>query len=416
METKILNNDCRGLQEACKILKSGGVVAVPTETVYGLCACAMDVNAVKKVYSAKNRDDKLPVLLIIPDLSYINKLSGQFNQTAKILAAKFWPGPLTLVVNKSREVPKEVSANGDTVALRLTSGKQAQRLMRMSGLCLTSTSANISGGAELADAMEVYDAFRGKIDAVLKRDEIKKHSSEVSTIVDTTSGEAVILRQGAISETDIGNALRQSKSGAVIIGITGPMGVGKSLVCDALRKSGITVIDADRLSREVVEKGSPCLVDLTCAFGRDILNLDGSLNRSKLASIAFSSGENIELLNRITHPYILEVLRNNIDRFSKDGAEVIILDAPTLFQSGANILCNKTVSILAPVGLRMSRIIKRDKLTKEEAIKRIEAGLDDEEYKLNSDFIMYSDCNQSELFNRAKKIIKLCISNEAKGF
>lgn len=187
-----------------------------------------------------------------------------------------------------------------------------------------------------------------------------------------------------------------------IIGITGASGSGKSTLVKLL---GLKTIDADKVARKVTEKGEDCLKELSEVFGSDILYNSGELNRKRLAEKAFSSKENTTLLNRVTHPYIIKKIEEEIKFFEKSESE-IILDAPQLFEAGCEKLCDITVGVLAEKETRISRITERDSLTRSQALLRINAGKDDDFFKKNCDMIIINDGSLDKLKKEAEKIIE----------
>ena len=187
----------------------------------------------------------------------------------------------------------------------------------------------------------------------------------------------------------------------MIIGLTGQTGAGKSTVCDFLREKGLFIIDCDKVARSVTEKGSKTLSLLADAFGNDIILEDGTLNRRELASRAFQSAEKTALLNSITHPAITDAINNVI---SEHKSENIILDAPTLIESGAYKLCDKIISVLADAEVRKERIIVRDNLSLCEAEKRMSAQKDDAFYKEYSDAVIYNNNDKAQSLVSAEQI------------
>ncbi len=169
MNTLILSNSIMDIKTAAEIVKDGGVVAMPTETVYGLAADALNGDAVKKIFKAKGRPADNPLIVHISHVDDIERLNlvADFPEKAKALAEKFWPGPLTMIMKKSDIIPDEVSAGLDTVALRLPSHTVARVLIRESGTALAAPSANRSGSPSPTTASHVIDDLDGEIDAVI---------------------------------------------------------------------------------------------------------------------------------------------------------------------------------------------------------------------------------------------------------
>ena len=192
---------------------------------------------------------------------------------------------------------------------------------------------------------------------------------------------------------------------SIIIGLTGPTGSGKSSVSKTAEALGFKVIDCDTVARKATEKGSDGLKALTTAFGEDILFEDGTLNRRLLANKAFSSKEKTQLLNDTIFPFIIRLIKAEI----KDGD--YILDAPTLFESGLDSICDRTVGVLADSEIRLKRIIERDKLTINDAKVRMNAGKSDEFYLKNADFIIYNNADE-QVFKQEFSVLLKNIQEE----
>lgn len=186
---------------------------------------------------------------------------------------------------------------------------------------------------------------------------------------------------------------------SIIIGLTGPTGSGKSIAAAIARDMGIKVIDCDLVARQAVEKGTDGLSALCEEFGSEILNADGTLNRKYLAQVAFSSKENTELLNKTLFPHITKLVNSQLD------ADKILLDAPTLFESGINSICTNTVAVLTDKDTRIKRIIKRDGLTINEALTRVNAGKDDSYYTERADYILYNNGQTQEYISHAAALL-----------
>lgn len=184
----------------------------------------------------------------------------------------------------------------------------------------------------------------------------------------------------------------------MVVGLTGPTGAGKTVVCEMLREwQGVQIIDCDQLSRRVASKGNRCLVDLAVEFSPLIIDSSGNLNRKRLASIVFKDQEKLASLNRIIFPYIVEEAEMDIIKAREAGAKVIILDAPTLFESGANRLCDKVVVITAEPTQRMARIMKRDRITAEQAAMRMGSQHTDEFFSAHADYLITNGGDRVEL-------------------
>lgn len=180
---------------------------------------------------------------------------------------------------------------------------------------------------------------------------------------------------------------------SIVIGLTGTTGAGKSSLSEIAKKYGFNVIDCDKVARLATEKGTDGLKALIKVFDEDILNSDGTLNRRRLALTAFSNSEKTELLNKTILPFIAHMIKDEIKKNNT------LLDAPTLFESGVNKLCFKTVAVLADREIRLQRIIKRDNLTLNEANTRIGAGKSDDFFKENADYVIYNNGDE-EVFKK----------------
>ena len=187
----------------------------------------------------------------------------------------------------------------------------------------------------------------------------------------------------------------------MIIGLTGQTGAGKSTVSRFLEQKGIAVIDCDKVARKVTEKGSLVLSELKNAFGDDIILADGSLNRRELAIRAFENPQKTEVLNSITHPAILDAIKNEIKAY---GDKTVVLDAPTLIESGAHLLCDKIVAVVAPMDVRKERILSRDSISAAEAEKRMSAQKDDDFYAQYSDALIYNNGGITELNESIQRV------------
>jgi len=201
MKTEII--PASEIQTALKILQSGGIVAFPTDTVYGLGSPAFDNTAIESIYTAKDRPIEKAIPILIGDLSDLDQVAVDIPDMALGFAARFWPGPLTCVVPKKQTLPSAVSAT-PTVAVRIPDHPDARTLLRAAGP-MAVTSANISGGASPSTAQEVYDQLKGRIPLIL--DGGKTQGGIPSTLVDCTGEKPVVLREGPISLSELMAAL-----------------------------------------------------------------------------------------------------------------------------------------------------------------------------------------------------------------
>ena len=532
METKLLRDTTEDITTASQIIRDGGIVAMPTETVYGLAANALDGNAVRKIFKAKGRPMDNPLIVHVSSVKMAEDLHlyREFTKEAKALAEKFWPGPLTIILPKGDCIPDEVSAGLSTVAVRCPSHKVAQKLIELSGKPLAAPSANISGkpsptkfqhcvndlmgradaiidGGECAVGVEStvvtlatnpprllrpggvtveqLESVLGKVeidDAVLdklKENEVAsspgmkyKHYAPsaqvylvkgrefvkfVNRVSDSTTAVVCfdedksrinsvtypigsrndyfshahkifdVLRQidkdenikkvfaplprvegvslAVYNRLIRASAFRIINADAYVIGLTGPTGAGKSTASKIFEKQGYHIVDTDKIARKAVEKGSPLLKKIAKAFGEDVINDDGTLNRKLLAKRAFEIREKTEILNSITHPYIYEKALLEIEEYSNKGCDKFILDAPVLFESGGEKYCKKTVAVISSLEKRIERIIKRDNLTHNEAMRRINAQHSDDYYTDRADLVLYNNGEQRELENEIIRLI-----------
>lgn len=203
MDTSILKVNEETLTDkellpAIEVLRQGGLVAFPTETVYGLGADALDEDAAKKIYAAKGRPSDNPLIVHIADIESLQELAVDVPKVAYDLAREFWPGPLTIILKKSDKVPYGTTGGLDTVAIRMPNNKLALELIKQSGLYLAAPSANSSGKPSPTLASHVVHDLNGKIDMVV--DGGKAVLGLESTIVDLTNEKPCILRPGYITK------------------------------------------------------------------------------------------------------------------------------------------------------------------------------------------------------------------------
>lgn len=192
----------------------------------------------------------------------------------------------------------------------------------------------------------------------------------------------------------------------LVLGLTGQSGAGKGEVSHTFASfEGVVCLDTDKTAREVVEKGSACLAELCEYFGNEILQCDGTLNRKQLAEIAFSDEKKHNKLNEITHFHIVEKIKSWLNEAEQNGFLLAVIDAPLLFESGADKLCNITVGIIAPYPTRLKRIIKRDGIDKKSAKIRLDAQPKDSFFEEKCDYIIANNGSLKALKEKAQRFI-----------
>ena len=201
MNTKIsiindINKDNEIIKDAGNIIRDGGIVAFPTETVYGLGANALDEDAVKKIFIAKGRPQDNPLIVHVASKN-IDNLVKDVPKVAKELMDKFWPGPLTIILNKKEIVPNVTSANLDSIGIRMPKDEIALKLIELSGVPIAAPSANISGRPSPTEIKRCIEDLDGRVDCIIGGE--KSNVGVESTIVDCTVYPPIVLRPGGIT-------------------------------------------------------------------------------------------------------------------------------------------------------------------------------------------------------------------------
>ncbi len=204
------DTDRNKIIQAAEVIKNGGTVIFPTETVYGLGANGLDTDAAKKIYEAKGRPSDNPLILHVSDYEMLKSVVSDFPKKAEKLAESFWPGPLTMILYKAKIVPDTVTGGLNTVAVRMPSNPIAQALIKESGVPIAAPSANISGRPSITDWEFAVDEMKDRVDVILLS-EPSKIGLE-STIIDLSVETPVILRPGFIGQSEI-----ESKIGKIVL-------------------------------------------------------------------------------------------------------------------------------------------------------------------------------------------------------
>ena len=528
MKTKILSPDSyEDMQIAGEMIRSGGLVAIPTETVYGLAANALDPEAVKNIYVVKGRPSDNPLIVHINRFEDMKPLVKEIPKAARKLAAAFWPGPLTIILPKTDIIPDATSGGLSTVAIRFPSHPVARAIIAAAKCPLAAPSANLSGKPSPTEFRYVFDDLYGKVEAIvdggdcevgvestvitlatpipkvlrpggitveqlrevlgevevddavinkLKDNETAaspgmkyKHYSPSAdiTIADVSleeyvelvnsdpeasalyfEGEEGLLQKewvtfgkeydgesqaqrlfAALNELDekgmkkvyarcpkrrdvglaVYNRLIRSAGFNVIrpevtvMGLTGPTGAGKSTVAQEFIRHGAAVVDCDQLSRSSKVYDEYCIAELQASFGGDIAP-KGVLDRRELARRAFSSPEGKATLERIVFPYIMAAIRAEIAEYKAQGKKLILLDAPTLFEAKADVLCSKILVVSAPELIRLDRIVKRDGISTKDALLRIKAQMSGSEFRRRADFVI-DNAGEKDIARQVREIL-----------
>lgn len=197
------------ITRAAEIVSLGGIIAYPTETIYGLGADATNEQAIRRIFEIKGRDFNNPISVIIGNIRDVYPLVRTVPESARKLMDVFWPGPLTLVFASANRVSPLLTASTGKIGIRLSVHDTARRIAQKLGKPLTATSANLSGSAECANADQVIHQIGGKIDAVIDLGETEARLS--STVVDVTAEKPVIVRSGIIPREEIDRHLMLMK-------------------------------------------------------------------------------------------------------------------------------------------------------------------------------------------------------------
>lgn len=372
------------IDSCVEVLRIGGLLAVPTETVYGLAANGLSAGAVEKIYEVKGRPAVKPLSLMVPGPESMDEFCVDVPPAAKKLAQRFWPGPLTIVLKAKACIPDIVRAGGDTIGLRCPDHPLTLAVLHESGLPLAAPSANPSGMPSPKSAQEVLDYFDGVIEAVL--DGGVCGIGRESTILSMAETPYRILRHGALPDDAIADALVDSMT---IIGITGGSGSGKTTALCALAELGALVIDADAVYHRLLRNDQALLSAINDRFPGTVS--DGVLDRKTLAAAVFNDSEALLDLNQITHPLVIGETKRLLREHAMQGGKLAALDAIGLIGSGMDDLCDRTFAVVADRELRLERIMARDGLDRARAEQRLAAQTSDEYFVSHCSDVLYNN-------------------------
>ena len=379
MNTEIISNQ-KDLMEAAALLQAGRLVAVPTETVYGLAGNGLDEKAVEQIYEVKGRPQVKPLSLMVPDAGAMERCCREVPAQAHALAARFWPGPLTIVLRSRELVPAIVRAGGETVGLRCPDHPMTLELLRLAGIPFAAPSANPSGAPSPKTAEEVRTYFDGKIAAIV--DGGPCGLGKESTILDMSQKPFRILRQGALPAEEIADALVDAME---IIGVTGPSGSGKSTALQCLWDRGALVLDCDRVYHELLETDPELLSELEARFPGTVEN--GQLLRKKLGQQVFGDPAALLDLNRITHRHAA-------------------LDASELLESPLVDRCDFTIGVLASKETRIRRIMARDGISRDYALSRVRAQHGEDYFRSRCTVTVENNDDEATFYANINKVLK----------
>ena len=393
------------IAEAAQVIKSGGLVAVPTETVYGLAGNGLDAAAVARIYEVKGRPGQKPLSLMVSGAADMKKYWTDVPWGARVLAEKYWPGPLTLVMTSASGIPEIVTAGGPTVGLRCPDHPLTLELLEQTGLPLAAPSANPSGEESPKTAEKVMEYFDGRIDAVIDGGECVLGVE--STIIDFSTSPCTLIRKGAIPMDEIERAL---VDGLVIIGVTGGTGCGKTTALNVLEGLGALVIDCDAVYHELTRSSREMKEELTARFG-PVYNGD-ELDRKALGNVVFSDGTALSDLNRITHKYVNNEVERRLLDWAKRGGKYAAIDAIELLESGIAPRCRTTVGIIAPTEDRVKRLMLREGITGEYARMRIEVQKSNEYFEENCGHVINNDGTYEQFQDKCEKLFGKLLKEE----
>ena len=392
-------NTTEKLSQAAELLKNGQLVAVPTETVYGLAGNGLDEQAVEQIYEVKGRPQVKPLSLMVPDALAMERCCREVPPQAHALAKHFWPGPLTIVLRSKDLVPAIVRAGGETVGLRCPDHPMTLELLRLSGIPFAAPSANPSGEPSPKTAEEVEAYFDGKIAAIV--DGGPCGLGKESTILDMSQRPFRILRQGALPAEKIADAL---VDGMEIVGVTGPSGSGKSTALRCLRDRGALVLDCDAVYHELLETDAELVNELGRRFPGTVEK--GRLQRKKLGERVFGNQEALLDLNRITHRSITEEVQRRLRAFALQGGSLAALDASELLESPLAERCDFTIGVLAPEETRIRRIMARDGITRDYALSRVRAQHGEDYFRARCTVTVENNQDEATFYATINKVLE----------
>ncbi len=401
MKTEIFKDE---LQGAAELLRRGELVAVPTETVYGLAGNGLDEKAVREIYEVKGRPAVKPLALMVPDAAQMEKYCDDVPEGAKALARRFWPGPLTIVMKAKPIVPEIVRAGGSSVGLRCPDHEMTLETLRLAGVPFAAPSANPSGAPSPKNAAEVLNYFDGEIAGVIDGGDCGIGTE--STLIDMSVKPYKILRRGALPEEEIADALADKMT---LIGITGGTGCGKTTALEELEKYGALIIDCDRVYHELLINSAELKQELREIFPDAVSERE--VDTKALGALVFKDPEALEKLNAVSHRHIHIAVQSLMRDWAMRGGRLVAIDAIELIGSGLSKRCAFTVGVTADRETRARRIMDRDGISREYALLRIDAQHTDEYFEQNCTYVLKNNSNKEEFIKSFDKLLKGVLKN-----
>jgi len=483
----------KSFENAVRLLKLGEIAAIPTETVYGLAANALNSQAIAKIFAAKGRPLDNPLIIHVTDLETARRLGLDIPPLAVKLAERFWPGPLTMIFRKTDDtIPPEVSRGLNTVAVRAPAHSVTLEIIRQCGFPLAAPSANTSGSPSPTSAKHVFADLNGKIPLI-----VDGGGCEIgieSTVIAFEGGGIRLLRPGAVTPEDLREfaeiiideaVIERFKSGlplspgmahkhyspkaeviaykggkppfakyavdrpeastlfaklrefdeiganrvyirlpepsgiglalynriiraadykvintSRIIGLTGMSGAGKSTVSKVFEKRGYFTVNMDVFANAVI-LNAECQAELRNLFP-EMYDDNGVFDRKRAAAAVFSDKAKLKRYESVVFPHINRELLIKIE---ESGADKVLIDAPTLYQAGEDVFCEKVIAVVADRDICVSRIVRRDSISEKDAAKRLGSQFDADYFRKKADYIIENNGSAEESAERTNEVI-----------